>query len=482
MLARIALEVAVFVAPDETASTTLPNAHTKAAAPAAPADRRHAIRRVDLLALVARYRWLRTFSITDATRYVQAPRNHRVCHHSHENVRRTVLVLMAHQSLRVLVGSLAPGVLPSTQPAKMPAGTIMLDLGPEHPSHAGLIELRLWTEGGVITTARVVVGAMHRGAEKLFEVRDYRQILMLADRHDWQAPFFGELAVAMACEQMMGLAIPDRAVWLRTLLAEHTRILSHCGFLGYVSHRLSADAGLRGLREQLRTQTLRLTGNRIHPMATRVGGLGVDADAAWLRAEQQLAEQTAAAADAVLTMIDSVEFTALTSGVALLDRNTIQQFGVSGPAARASGVDLDLRRQRPYLAYPELGGLIAPPLRRSGDAQSRLALLAQELTISASLIIACIERLWDLPGPVSVRLGKIIRVPEGEAYLAVEAPLGIAGVFLVSRGEKTPWRLKLRTPSFNNISSLEQLLVGVPTDALEASLASIGYVVGDIDK
>ena len=389
---------------------------------------------------------------------------------------------MAHQSLRVLVGSLAPGVLPSTQPAKMPAGTIMLGLGPEHPSHAGLIELRLWTEGGVITTARVVVGAMHRGAEKLFEVRDYRQILMLADRHDWQAPFFGELAVAMACEQLMGLAIPDRAVWLRTLLAEHTRILSHCGFLGYVSHRLSADAGLRGLREQLRTQTLRLTGNRIHPMATRVGGLGVDADAAWLRAEQQVAEQTTAVADAVLTMIDSVEFTALTSGVALLDRNTIQQFGVSGPAARASGVDLDLRRQRPYLAYPDLGGLIAPPLRRSGDAQSRLALLAQELTISASLIIACIERLWDLPGPVSVRLGKIIRVPEGEAYLAVEAPLGIAGVFLVSRGEKTPWRLKLRTPSFNNISSLEQLLVGVPTDALEATLASIGYVVGDIDK
>ena len=130
---------------------------------------------------------------------------------------------MAHQRLRVLVGSLAPGVLPATQPAKLPAGTILLDLGPEHPSGAGLIELRLWTENDVITTARVVVGAMHRGAEKLFEVRDYRQILMLADRHDWQAPFFGELVVALVCEQMMGLAVPERAVWLRTLLAEHTK-------------------------------------------------------------------------------------------------------------------------------------------------------------------------------------------------------------------------------------------------------------------
>ncbi len=389
---------------------------------------------------------------------------------------------MTHQQLRVLVGSLAPGVLPSTQPGRLPAGTIMLDLGPEHPSNAGLIELRLWTENDVISTASIVVGAMHRGAEKLFEVRDYRQILMLADRHDWQAPFFGELAVAMACEQMMGLAIPDRAVWLRTLLAEHTRILSHCGFLGYVPHRLQDDPGLRDLREALRNQNLRLTGNRIHPMVTRVGGLGVDADEAWLQAERQLAERATRVSEELLTMIDSAPFASLTSGVGLLDRDTIQQFGVSGPAARATGVDLDLRVQRPYLAYAELGAMISFPIRRSGDAQTRLRVLAEELAISASLIIACADRLRELPGPVSVKLGKIIRVPEGEAYLAVEAPLGIAGVFLVSRGEKTPWRLKLRTPSFNNISSLERVLVGVPTQALEATLASVGYVVGDIDK
>jgi NADH-quinone oxidoreductase subunit D len=389
---------------------------------------------------------------------------------------------MSHQQLRVLVGSLAPGVLPSTRPAKLPTGTIMLDLGPEHPSNAGLIELRLWTQGNVITTARVVVGAMHRGAEKLFEVRDYRQILMLADRHDWQAPFFGELAVALICEQMMGLTVPERAVWLRTLLAEHTRILSHCGFLGYVSHRTGNDPGLRRLREELRMQTLRLTGNRIHPMATRIGGLAVDADDAWLQAERQAAELAAGTAEAVLTLIDSTSFADLTNGVAVLDRATIQDFGVSGPAARASGVDLDLRLQRPYLAYDELGGLITAPVRRAADAQSRLGVLAEELAISASLIMACIDRLIGQPGPVSVRLGKIIRVPEGEAYVAIEAPLGIAGVFLVSRGEKTPWRLKLRTPSFNNISSLERVLVGVRTEALEAALASIGYVVGDIDK
>jgi NADH-quinone oxidoreductase subunit D len=389
---------------------------------------------------------------------------------------------MPHKPLRVLVGSLAPGVLPSTQPAKMPTGTILLDLGPDHPSGAGLIELRLWTDNDVITTARVVVGAMHRGAEKLFEVRDYRQILMLADRHDWHAPFFGELAVALVCEEMMGLAVPDRAIWLRTLLAEHTRILSHCSFLSYVPHRIPGDPGLRRLREDLRNQTLRLTGNRIHPMATRIGGLAVDADNAWLQAERETARHATRVAEAVLNMIESPAFAGLTRGVGLLERKTIQQYGVSGPAARASGVDLDLRLQLPHLAYPDLAGLIAPAVHRSGDAQSRLGVLAEEIAISASLIIACIDRLKDLPGPVSVEPGKIIRVPEGEAYLAVEAPLGIAGVFLVSRGEKTPWRLKLRTPSFNNVSSLERVLVGVRTEALEGTLASIGYVVGDLDK
>jgi NADH-quinone oxidoreductase subunit D len=245
---------------------------------------------------------------------------------------------------------------------------------------------------------------------------------------------------------------------------------------------MGSDPGLRRLREELRIQTLRLTGNRIHPMATRIGGLAVDADDLWLRVERQVAALASRTADAVLSLIDSAAFADLTRGVALLEEATIRQFGVSGPAARASGVDLDLRLQRPYLAYGELEALITPSVRRAGDAQSRLGVLAEELAISASLIIACTDRLIGQPGSVSVRLGKIIRVPEGEAYTAIEAPLGIAGVFLVSRGEKTPWRLKLRTPSFNNISSLERVLVGVPTEALEATLASIGYVVGDIDK
>ena len=157
----------------------------------------------------------------------------------------------------MLVGSPAAGVLP-TVTAAPPAGTLLLDLGPDHPSSAGLIELRLWTESGVISHASVVVGFLHRGAEKLFEVRDYRQILMLADRHDWQAPFAGELLIALACEDLLGLAVPVRATWLRTLMAEHTRILGHLGFLSWLPRALGRPSVIHDLREQLRTQTQRL--------------------------------------------------------------------------------------------------------------------------------------------------------------------------------------------------------------------------------
>jgi NADH-quinone oxidoreductase subunit D len=385
------------------------------------------------------------------------------------------------QPLRVLVGSLAPGVLPVIT-AEPPAGTILIDLGPDHPSQAGLIELRLWTADGVISSVQVVVGAMHRGVEKLFEVRDYTQIMMLADRHDWHAPFSGELAVALACEQMMGLVVPERAVWLRTLLAEHTRILSHAGFLTWVGRAAAADPGLNRLRESLRRQTLELTGNRIHPMVNRIGGLAADADPTWLRVEIRLMTAVEAAAEAVLGLLADDLVAGVTAGVAVLDPETVAQYGVSGPAARASGVDLDLRRQQPYLGYADLAHLINPPTTTYGDAQSRLGTMAEEMIVSARLVRACADRLATMDGPVAVRLGKIIRLPEGRAYSSVEAPLGIAGVYLSSRGEKTPWRLRLRTPSFSNVASLEALLVGIAPTALEATLASIGYVVGDIDK
>jgi NADH-quinone oxidoreductase subunit D len=389
-----------------------------------------------------------------------------------------------HTPLHVLVGSLGRGVLPSAVDTEPPEGTVLLDLGPDHPSNAGLLELRLWTQDGMISRAEAVVGAMHRGAEKLFEVRDYRQIGMLADRHDWQAPFAGELLVALAGEQLLGVEVPERATWLRTLLAEHTRILSHLGFLGFVAHALRRPGLTAALRERLRDQTLALTGNRIHPMICRIGGLAADASPGWLRDETHLMGTVARLADELGSQIGGFDFTQQSVAVAPLSASVIAGYGVSGPAARGSGVDLDLRRSAPYLGYIELAEstLPAEPRVARGDAQSRFLVWAAELASSAALVRSCADRLLELSGPVAVRLGKIVKLPEGETYVAIEAPLGMAGCFLVSRGEKTPWRLKLRTPSFANVASLESLLIGVRVDQLEVALASMGYVVGDIDR
>lgn len=371
--------------------------------------------------------------------------------------------------VRAYVGSLA---------AAMPTGptTILLDLGPDHPTRAGLLELRLLTDGHVITHAEVVVGAMHRGAEKLFEVRDYRQILMLADRHDWHASFSGELAAALACEDLLGLEVPPRAVWLRTLMAEHTRILSHLGFLSWLARgRSDLLVRVRRAREDLRTQNVRLSGNRIHPMLTRIGGLAADADAAWLAAETRLMADLEHLADALAEV-------PLTPSVAPVDTHTIDQYGLSGPLARAGAVPLDLRRTAPYLAYAELTDHLRPVANEAGDAAARLRTMIAEVHQSADLVSACAAALPTITGPVAVMLPKILRLPEAETYVAVEAPLGRAGFHVVSRGDKTPWRFKMRTPSFAHVAALERILLGCAVADLEYALASIGYVIGDVDK
>lgn len=367
---------------------------------------------------------------------------------------------------------------------------MVLNIGPQHPATHGVLRLRISIDGERVTAAEPIVGYMHRGAEKLFEVRDYRQILVLANRHDWLSAFSSEIGAALTVEAMLGTEVPERATWARTLLVELNRVLNHLMFLGSYPLELGAITPIFYAfreREDLQAVMEELSGGRMHYMVGRIGGLREDLPAGWTgRVRGVLHTVEARLPELEDLLLGNEILRARTRGVGVLDPATARAYGVSGPIARASGVDLDLRRDTDYLAYPELfapGGPGRVVTRTAGDALARLEVLLEQVRVSIDLARACLDRLDTLPpGPINVRLPKVVKVPEGEHYLATENPLGINGYYLVSRGEKTPWRLKVRTASFNNVAALQELLPGTVLADLVAILGSMFFVVGDIDK
>lgn len=348
-------------------------------------------------------------------------------------------------------------------------GRTQLPLPPRHPATTGVVAFNLDISNNVIQKVRIEPGWLHRAAEKLFEVRDYRSLIMLGDRHDWFSSTSGELVITLAVERAMGLLPPARATWLRTLLAELARIHSHLAFLSIVDDAVWDEVG--AVRELL----VALSGNRIHPMLNRVGGLSQDAPAAWLAdLAAALPRLQAGAERASQRLEDSGD---RFRGLAVLDAETCRQYGVSGPAARACGLDLDLRADG-MLAY---AGVLEPtPLRQEGDAHARLAVLVDEVRTATTMIGRLLDAVPD--GPVATPLSRRLKVPEGEHVAEIEAPWGLASALLVSRGGQTPWRLALRTPTFHNVAVMEKVLVGTRTQQIPDGIASLGYAIGDLDK
>ena len=360
---------------------------------------------------------------------------------------------------------------------------LVLGLGPHHPSSHGLIRLRVDLEGDAISSAEPLIGHVHRGAEKLFEVRDYRQIMALANRHDWHGAFNGELGVALAVERMLGMSIPARAQWLRTALAELNRILSHLAFLipgAYPDPRTPSQANLA--RDTIQDAMEVATGSRVHFMANQIGGLRNDVPTNWTTA--------------VLTALDGVESTLpelqrelfnrypkVLTGLGVITEEQVNEFGISGVAAHAAGVDVDVRRDAPYAAYGELASVLTPVTGRDSDARARFQALFDHVELSIALVRACMPELHATQGsPVNVKLPKVVRAPEGMTYVSTEGPLGTSGYLLISKGKASPWRLKMRTASFNNVQVLSQIVPGTTVDNLVPLLQSMVYVIGDIDK
>ena len=279
---------------------------------------------------------------------------------------------------------------------------MILNIGPQHPATHGVLRLRLTLDGERIVDCEPIVGYMHRGVEKLFEVRDYRQIIVLANRHDWLSAFSSELGVVLAVERMLGMEVPVRATWTRMLLAELNRVLNHLMFLGSYPIELGAITPIfYAFRERETIQAVmeEVSGGRMHYMFNRVGGLKEDLPAGWL-------DRVTAAVTAVGSRLPQIEdlifgneiFRARTRGVGVLSPELVDAYGVSGPIARAAGVDFDLRRDEPYLAYDELtrDGVLQVAVRDEGDCYARFGLLLDQVKVSLDLAEACVDRLRSL--------------------------------------------------------------------------------------
>jgi NADH-quinone oxidoreductase subunit D len=360
---------------------------------------------------------------------------------------------------------------------------MILNIGPQHPATHGVLRIVIELDGEVIKRAEPVIGYMHRGAEKLAEYRDARQTLVLMNRHDWLSAFNNELGWTIAVERLMGVEVPDRAQWIRTMFAEWNRIMNHLVFMGSYPLELGAITPLfYTFREREMCQDLveSATGARMHHSFARVGGLKDDLPRGFIkRAHEVLAAVRAVVKEyEALIMGNEIVF-ARCRDVGAISAATAIAHGCSGPVAQASGVAMDPRKDEPYEKYAEVEFEV--PTGTRGDSYDRLWVLVERVKQSCNIIEQCLDRLP--PGPFRASgLPKTLTIPEGEIYVRQENPLGVMGYYVVGEGKKTPYRVKMRTASFSNVSVIPTVLPGVLIPDLIAILGSIFFVVGDIDK
>jgi NADH-quinone oxidoreductase subunit D len=368
-----------------------------------------------------------------------------------------------------------------------PPGTLrteemILNIGPQHPSTHGVLRVVLELDGEVITHAEPVIGYMHRGAEKLAEHRDARQTLVLMNRHDWLSAFNNELGWVIAVERLAGIEVPERAQWIRTMMAEWNRILNHLMFTGSYPLELGAMTPIfYAFREREMIQDLMesCTGARLHHSYARVGGLKDDLPAGFLKRSAQVLADTRKRIKEFETLIMGNEIIfARTRGVGILPSDTAIGYGCSGPVLQASGVAMDPRKDEPYEKYGEVEFDV--PVASDGDCYDRLWVLVERIKQSCDIIEQCMDKLP--PGPYRApKLPKTMKY-EGEVYVRTENPLGLMGYYLLGDGGTSPYRLKMRTASFSNISVLPAMLPGTLVPDLVAILGSIFFVVGDVDR
>ncbi|MDQ1374976.1 MAG: NADH-quinone oxidoreductase subunit [Actinomycetota bacterium] len=358
-----------------------------------------------------------------------------------------------------------------------------LNIGPQHPATHGTLRVVVRLDGEQVVWADPACGYMHRGYEKLLEVRKYPQITTLVNRLDWLGSFANEVPFILAAEQLMDIEAPPRAQYIRTILFEMARIANVTLFLGDMGVQLGAVTPVFYAfrdREYVLNLIEAATGGRFHPNYDRIGGLKDDLPKGWIDECKSVMRRVRDFCDEMDGLLVGNEiFNSRTRGIGVVPKDVGLEYGLSGANIRASGVDWDLRRDAESpLAWKDVDWKVWT--HPDGDSFARYWVRLQETREATSIV----EQLLDgLPaGPIMAKVPRIIKVPAGEAWVHTENPLGEMGYYVVSKGDLGPFRVKVRTPSFNNISILPWLLRGVYVPDVITILASLYFILGDIDR
>jgi NADH-quinone oxidoreductase subunit D len=358
-----------------------------------------------------------------------------------------------------------------------------LNIGPQHPATHGTLRIICRLDGEQVVWAEPSCGYMHRGYEKLTEVRTFPQVTTLINRIDWLGSFANEVPFILAAEKLMEIEAPPRAQHIRTVLFELSRIANVTLFLGDMGVQLGAVTPVFYAfrdREYVLNLIESATGGRFHPNYDRIGGLKDDLPKGFIDETKSVMKTVRAFCDEMENLLVGNEiFEARTRGIGVIPRDIALQYGLSGANLRACGVDWDLRRdQRLPLAWDKVDWKVWT--HPDGDSFARYWVRLQEVREATSIV----EQLLDsLPaGPIMAKVPRIIKVPEGEAWVSTENPLGEMGYYVVSKGDTGPFRVKIRSASFNNISVTPWVLRGVYVPDVITILASLYFILGDIDR
>jgi NADH-quinone oxidoreductase subunit D len=366
---------------------------------------------------------------------------------------------------------------------ELDTGDMILSMGPQHPATHGTLRLVVRLDGERVVAADPVIGYMHRGYEKLVEYRTYPQITTLVNRIDWLSSFANEVPFIAAAEQLMDIEAPPRAQWIRCTLTELSRIATFILFLGEMGLQVGAmTPAFYGFRDREYVLNLieGVTGGRFHPNFNRIGGLKDDLPWGWVSETRQVMRKVLDSCDEFEDLVVGNEiFQERTRGIGIVPADLGAAYGVSGSNLRASGVDWDLRRDgRSVLPYDQIDWKVWT--HPDGDSFARYWVRLQETREAARIVLQLLDSMPS--GPVMAKVPRIIKVPEGEAWANTENPLGEMGYYVVSKGGTGPFRVKIRSASFSNVSILPWLLRGVYVPDVITILASLYFILGDIDR